>query len=125
MQAYGNRLLGYWENKEAAEREQAKGQNGLGAPSEGQIKTAAALAQSQSQPSSKSSSASTPAATADHGMDDQSALRQSQTSTPTPSQSRNTDQDRPFGSVPPRTASFDAAAPVNGQGPPTSAITTA
>lgn len=66
MQRYGNRLLGYWENKEADDRERAaaaasstqsgnkgegsqkSGQSGIGAPTEDQMKAASEMIKSDS-----------------------------------------------------------------------------
>jgi hypothetical protein len=113
MQRYGNRLLGYWENKEAEERNTPSTSGvGLSLPSGDQVKQAQALAKASPTHAPGSVSAE----------EDRSASRrdsESRSSSTRPSER----EDRPAHSVASRGTSFDNV-PTNGQ-QPTSAITTA
>ena len=111
MQRYGNRLLGYWENKEAEERN-TPSTSGVGLPSEDQVKQAQAVAKA------------TPAAPA-AVEEDRSASNPKRESTESrPSSTRPSERDdRPSHTVPSRGTSFENG-PANGQ-PPASALTTA
>jgi hypothetical protein len=114
MQRYGNRLLGYWENKEAEERNTPSTSGvGLSLPTEDQVKQAQALAKATP----------TPATTASSGEEDRSASKRDSTES-RPSSTRPSERDdRSAHSVASRGTSFDNV-PTNGQ-QPTSAITTA
>jgi hypothetical protein len=135
MQRYGNRLLGYWENKEADDREKELKSKGMGVPSEEEIKAASALANANGITSTSREQANdgTDASTrseqgqAESVNDTDTTIRApapEQTHTPTPAPSHS-DRDRPFHPDPSRGTSFDAATPAAGQGPPTNAITIA
>jgi hypothetical protein len=97
MQRYGNRLLGYWENKEAEERNNALENGGVGLPSGDQVRQAQALAK---------------AARENEGGE--GSGKSSETHTPVPSQSHTPDKSHQL------PTKFD---PTNTQ--TTSAITTA
>jgi hypothetical protein len=119
MQRYGNRLLGYWENKEAEERNASLSNGGLGLPSGDQLRQTQALA------SATSTGTGTDSTT--KGEEERQAAPKSGEATPSQSQSHSQPQsettttdrvDRQFNPVASRTTSFD---PATAQAPITTA----
>ena len=120
MQRYGNRLLGYWENKEAEEKNGSLSNSGAELPTEEQAQQAQAQAQAASTPavtdsSSKNDEDNRPAS---HGAEATPSRPQSQPQSEPKSTERD---DRPFHPSASRTVSFDPAAPANAQAPITTA----
>jgi hypothetical protein len=114
MQRYGNRLLGYWENKEAEERNTPSTSGvGLSLPTEDQVKQAQALAKATP------TLGATPATTEEDRSGSKRDSTESRPSSTRPSER----EDRPAHSVASRSTSFENG-PTNGQ-QPASAITTA
>jgi hypothetical protein len=118
MQRYGNRLLGYWENKEAEEKNASLSNSGAELPTEEQAQQAQAQA------------ATTPAVTDSNPKNDEDSRPASNGGEATPSRPQSQPQsepkpterdDRPFHPSASRTASFDPAAPANAQAPITTA----
>jgi len=118
MQRYGNRLLGYWENKEAEEKNASLNNGGAVLPTEEQAQQAQAQA------------APTPAVTDSTSRNDEDSRPTSNGGEATPSRPQSQTQsepkpterdDRPFHPSASRTVSFDPAAPANAQAPITTA----
>jgi hypothetical protein len=118
MQRYGNRLLGYWENKEAEEKNGSLSSSGAGLPTEEQAQQAQAQAATTpaiTDSSSKSDEGSRPAS---NGGEATPSRPQSQPQSETKPTERD---DRSFHPSASRTVSFDPAAPANAQAPITTA----
>jgi hypothetical protein len=118
MQRYGNRLLGYWENKEADERNGTPSSSGAGLPTDEQAHQAQAQATTAPATTASSSKNDDDSRPASNGGEATPSEPQSQTQSETKPTERG---DRPFHPSSSRTVSFDPAAPANAQAPITTA----
>jgi len=119
MQRYGNRLLGYWENKEAEEKNASLNNGGAGLPTEEQAQEAQAQ---------QATTTSTTIASSSKNDEDSRPASNGGEATPSRPQSQPQSEpkpterdDRPFHPSASRTVSFDPAAPANAQAPITTA----
>jgi len=116
MQRYGNRLLGYWENKEAEEK------NGVSNSHTAEVPTVEQTTRAE-EPAAASDSTTTFSKTEEDGPTSTTSGETTPShSNPQPhSDPTPTDRERQLHQAASRTASIDPTAPINAQAPMTTA----
>jgi len=116
MQRYGNRLLGYWENKEAEEKNGVSDSQTAEVPTVEQATRAEEPAAASVSTTTSSKTEEDVPTTSTSGETTPSHSNPQPHSEPTP-----TDRERQLHQAASRTASIDPTAPINAQAPMTTA----